>query len=58
MLLDPSATRNEQGAASISEQMGIDATIKVPERFNEYAVVSDASEEDVAAIAKKVGDLL
>ena len=58
MLLDPSATRNEQGAASISEQMGIDATIKVPERFSEYAEVSDASNEDVAAIAKKVGDLL
>ncbi|MFL2769654.1 MAG: UbiD family decarboxylase domain-containing protein [Rhodospirillaceae bacterium] len=58
MLLDPSATRNEQGAASVSEQMGIDATIKVPERFNEYAQVSDATDEEVAAIAAKVGDLL
>lgn len=54
MLLDPSAPRNAQGAASVSEQMGIDATIKVPERFTEYAETSNASPEAVRAIAAKL----
>ncbi|MCB2108496.1 MAG: UbiD family decarboxylase [Rhodobacteraceae bacterium] len=58
MLLDPSPPKNAQGAASVSEQMGIDATIKVPERFTEYAEVSDATAGEVAAIAAKVDKLL
>jgi 4-hydroxy-3-polyprenylbenzoate decarboxylase len=58
MLLDPSGRKNEQGAASTSEQMGIDATIKIPERFKEYPEVSDAAPADVAAIAKKMKGLL
>jgi hypothetical protein len=40
-----------QGIPVYSEQMGIDATMKVPERFEEYRKVSDADPEDVARIA-------
>jgi 3-polyprenyl-4-hydroxybenzoate decarboxylase len=37
-----------------SEQMGIDATIKVPERFSEYREVSQADPADVARVAQLV----
>jgi hypothetical protein len=37
-----------------SEQMGIDATIKVPERFDDYPEVSQADPAEVQAIAKKL----
>lgn len=58
MLLDPSATKGPQGFPFASEQMGIDATIKIPERFAEYAEVSQADPADVAKIAEKLKDVL
>ena len=36
---DPSAPMTPAGFPAVSEQMGIDATIKVPERFSEYREV-------------------
>jgi 3-polyprenyl-4-hydroxybenzoate decarboxylase len=48
---DPSAPMTPAGFPAVSEQMGIDATIKVPERFSEYREVSQADPEDVARIA-------
>lgn len=51
---DPSAPRSAQGVPMQSEQMGIDATIKVPERFNDYPEVSQANPEEVEAIANKL----
>ena len=48
---DPSAPVGPQGIPLTSEQVGIDATIKVPERFETYREVSDADPEDVARIA-------
>jgi hypothetical protein len=41
-----------------SEQIGFDATIKVPERFDDYAEVSQADPAEVAAIAEKLKDVL
>jgi UbiD family decarboxylase len=58
MILDVSAPRSEQFGAFNSEQIGIDATIKVPERFKEYAPVSNATAEEVAAIREKLKDIL
>jgi len=49
---DPSAPMTPAGFPAVSEQMGIDATIKVPERFDEYREVSDADPEDVERIAE------
>ena len=37
---------------------GIDATIKIPERFTEYADVSQADPADVAKIAAKLKGIL
>jgi 3-polyprenyl-4-hydroxybenzoate decarboxylase len=51
---DPSAPRSAQGVPMQSEQMGIDATIKVPERFDDYPEVSQADPAEVQAIAKKL----
>ena len=48
---DPSAPMTPAGFPAVSEQMGIDATIKVPERFSEYKEVSQADPHDVARIA-------
>ena len=42
MVLDPSCEKSAQFGAFRSQQMGIDATIKVPERFTEYPEVSAA----------------
>jgi 3-polyprenyl-4-hydroxybenzoate decarboxylase len=42
----------------VGEQMGIDATIKIPERFSEYADVSQADPADVAKIAEKLKGIL
>jgi 4-hydroxy-3-polyprenylbenzoate decarboxylase len=53
-LWDPSAPKGPQAFPPSSEQMGIDATIKVPERFQEYAKVSQADPAAVAAIAEKL----
>ncbi len=58
MVLDPSAPKGAHGFGVMSEQMGIDATIKVPERFDDYAEVSQADPEKVAAIAEKFKDIL
>jgi 4-hydroxy-3-polyprenylbenzoate decarboxylase len=49
---DPSAPMTPAGFPAVSEQMGIDATIKVPERFDEYREVSQADPKDVARIAE------
>jgi hypothetical protein len=38
--------------------MGIDATIKIPERFTEYPEVSKADPAAVAAIAKKLAGIV
>lgn len=38
--------------------MGIDATIKVPERFDDYPEVSQADPDEVARIAEKLRDVL
>lgn len=54
MVLDPSAPKGPQGFPTSSEQMGIDATIKIPERFSEYADVSQADPADVARLAEKL----
>jgi 3-polyprenyl-4-hydroxybenzoate decarboxylase len=51
-VLDPSAPKGPQGFPVTSEQMGIDATIKIPERFSDYADVSQADPAEVAKVAK------
>ena len=58
MVLDPSPVRSPQGGAFESEQIGIDATIKVPERHTEYAPTSNATAEEVAAIREKLMHIL
>ncbi|MDX2499009.1 MAG: UbiD family decarboxylase [Deltaproteobacteria bacterium] len=55
---DPSAPITAAGFPAVSEQMGIDATIKVPERFNEYREVSQADPEEVARIAELLKSVL
>jgi 3-polyprenyl-4-hydroxybenzoate decarboxylase len=57
-VLDPSAPKAPQGVPVQSEQMGIDATIKIPERFNDYPEVSNADPADVAAVAEKLKGVL
>jgi 3-polyprenyl-4-hydroxybenzoate decarboxylase len=56
-LLDPSLPKNAQGAGSLSEQFGIDATIKVPERHESYPEVSIADEAQVASLAQRLAGL-
>jgi 4-hydroxy-3-polyprenylbenzoate decarboxylase len=58
MILDPSAPKGPHGFGVKSEQMGIDALIKVPERFDDYAEVSQADPEKVKEIAEKMKDIL
>jgi 3-polyprenyl-4-hydroxybenzoate decarboxylase len=58
MILDPSAPKGPHGFGVKSEQIGFDATIKVPERFDDYAEVSQADPAEVAAIAEKLKDVL
>ncbi|MDH3977189.1 MAG: UbiD family decarboxylase [Gammaproteobacteria bacterium] len=58
MVLDPSAPKGPHGFGVKSEQMGIDALIKVPERFDDYAEVSQADPEKVLAIAEKMKGIL
>lgn len=54
-LMDPSAPKDStHGIALQSEQMGIDATIKVFERFHSYPEYSNADPEAVSAIAAKL----
>ncbi len=57
-VLDPSCEKSPQFGAFRSEQMGIDATIKIPERFTEYPEVSKADPVEVAAIAKKLAGIV
>lgn len=57
-VLDPSAPKGPQGFPMTGEQMGIDATIKVPERFTDYAPVSQADPEAVIAVADKLKGVL
>ena len=58
-LMDPSAPKDPgHGIALQSEQIGIDATVKVFERFHTYPEYSNANAEDVAAIAEKLKDIL
>ncbi len=58
MVLDPSAVKGPQGFPMTGSQLGIDATIKIPERFSDYAPVSQADPEQVAAIAEKLRGVL
>jgi 4-hydroxy-3-polyprenylbenzoate decarboxylase len=58
MILDPSAPKGPHGFGVKSSQMGIDALIKVPERFDDYAEVSQADPEKVKEIAEKMKDIL
>jgi 4-hydroxy-3-polyprenylbenzoate decarboxylase len=53
-LLDPSAPRGPQGNTPVSEQIGIDATIKVPERFTDYPLVANADPAVVEAVKQKL----
>jgi 4-hydroxy-3-polyprenylbenzoate decarboxylase len=57
-ILDPSAPRGPQGFPTSGEQMGIDATIKIPERFTDYNPVSQADPAQVAQVAKKLAGVL
>ncbi|MCY3988759.1 MAG: hypothetical protein OXF94_09255, partial [Gammaproteobacteria bacterium] len=57
-VLGPSGPKSAQGVPGQSEQMGIDATVKIPERFTEYPEVSQADPADVAALAERLGDAL
>ena len=57
-VLDPSAVKGPQGFPMAGSQIGIDATIKIPERFTDYAPVSQAEPEKVAAIAEKLNGVL
>ena len=57
-VLDPSAAKGPQGFPMTGSQMGIDATIKIPERFTDYAPVSQADPADVVAIADKLKGVL
>ena len=58
-LMDPSAVKDPgHGIALVSEQVGIDATIKIPERFESYPKYSNAEPEDVIAIAEKLKGVL
>ncbi|MFY8063317.1 MAG: hypothetical protein ACOVN2_06370, partial [Usitatibacteraceae bacterium] len=58
LFLAGGATRPAQFGAFRSDQMGIDATIKIPERFTEYPEVSKADPEQVAAIARKLAGIV
>ena len=57
MLLDPSAPRGPQNNAVQGQQMGIDALIKVPERFTEYDEVAAPDPERVKAVTELVKSL-
>ncbi len=58
MILDPSCEKSAQFGAFRSDQMGIDATIKIPERFSEYPEVSKADPAQVAEIARKLAGIV
>ncbi len=58
MVLDPSAVKGPQGFPMTGSQLGIDATIKIPERFSDYAPVSQADPDAVAAIGERLKSVL
>jgi 3-polyprenyl-4-hydroxybenzoate decarboxylase len=49
-VLDPSASR-----PGVSSHMGIDATVKVPERFGQYPPLSIASDDLLNRLEKEYG---
>ena len=55
LVLDPSAPRGPQGNTLVSEQVGIDATIKQPERDAEFPKVARPTSEQLDSIASKIG---
>jgi 4-hydroxy-3-polyprenylbenzoate decarboxylase/2,5-furandicarboxylate decarboxylase 1 len=55
LVLDPSAPRGPQGNTLLSEQVGIDATIKQPERDADFPRVARPGREALERIAAKVG---
>ncbi|MFW2405408.1 MAG: UbiD family decarboxylase [Gammaproteobacteria bacterium] len=57
-VLDPSAPKGHHGFPVVGSQIGIDATMKVPERFESYQEVSQPTAEEVASIADKLKGLL
>ena len=58
MLLDASAPFSPQRCRAESEQIGIDATIKIPERFQKFPPPAIPSSDAVAAMKAKVEHLL
>jgi len=57
-VLDPSAPKGHHGFPVTGSQMGIDATIKVPERFSEYQEVSYPERSMVDSVAEKLKDII
>ena len=57
-ILDPSAVKGHHGFPVTGSQLGIDATMKVPERFESYQEVSMPTPEEVSALAEKLKDVL
>jgi UbiD family decarboxylase len=57
-VLDPSAPKGHHGFPVVGSQLGIDATMKVPERFSHYQEVSMPTADEVTALAKKMKGLL
>jgi len=57
-VLDPSAPKGHHGFPVVGSQIGIDATMKVPERFATYQEVSQPTPEEVASIADKLKGVL
>jgi 3-polyprenyl-4-hydroxybenzoate decarboxylase len=53
-VLDPSAPKGHHGFPVTGSQLGIDATMKVPERFDSYQEVSKPTPEEVSSIAEKL----
>ncbi|MGH7907873.1 MAG: UbiD family decarboxylase domain-containing protein [Candidatus Binataceae bacterium] len=58
LVLDPSAPRGPQGNTLVTEQVGIDATIKVPEAGAEFARLARPTRDQIDRIARKVGPLI
>lgn len=57
-VLDPSAPKGHHGFPVTGSQIGIDATMKVPERFESYQEVSLPTAEEVASIATKLKGII
>jgi 4-hydroxy-3-polyprenylbenzoate decarboxylase len=55
LVLDPSAPKGAQGNTLVSEQVGIDATIKVPERDAEFPGVARPTRAQIDALAARIG---